>query len=246
MKRIHFMTAACALMSAAGATQAAPLVFDDRDAFVAAAKPQHLQTFNEEEHGTSFAEQPHSFGNMTFEGDFGYNVLLNYIHDGVAQDPFKPLALDGSPFALGWVAFEKILKISFFEPVLAWGADFRDFGDNGRTSVISFYDVDETLLGEAFLSGFADEEAYFRGFDFAGEVVSFMTFRLEFGDKETSTGFPIFDDAFGMDNIAFTTARGGQPAPVPLPAGMALLGSALGVFGLKRALSKQRGRGDLS
>jgi hypothetical protein len=123
------------------------------------------------------------------------------------------------------------MRIDFLTPVTSFGADFVDLGDEERITLMNFLDEDDTSIGKILVQGFGDLESAFWGIDLAGAAAS----SLEFVSIVTDD-----IDGFVMDNVMYATGRGMSPAPVPVPAGVFLMATAMGGFALRRAVSQSR------
>ena len=229
---------AALLITAATAVKSATF-YSDRNIFGLETSPQIIETFNDVGAGSSFAGQELSVGNMTFGGGISPEptVHLNYIAPGgtCVGVNFDLFETDGSPFACSYAGSHADLRVDFLAPVISWGADFTDLGDETRHTKFSFYDTDSNLISDFVASGYAHQEKRFFGFDLDGAEAGHMTMSFLVG---SSGGFSY--DAFGIDNVGFSTARGqDMPSPVPLPSSLFLMGVGGCCFvGLKRAKKK--------
>jgi hypothetical protein len=201
---------------------AAPIVYDNEAAFVAATDPEAFVDFNDVK-PVSFTGSSASVGNMTFSGPFHPNHpnatgLVNYIG---GKGPDKA-TIDDTIAVNGFSMPGASMRIDFLAPVTSFGAYFSDLGDDDKTTLINFLDADDTSIGKILVEGFDDQNLIFRGIDLAGPAASAIEFVSLFAPDDL--------EAFAMDNVYFSTGRGINPAPVPLPASALLFLAGAGVF----------------
>ncbi|MGH7863435.1 MAG: hypothetical protein ACREQB_00480 [Candidatus Binataceae bacterium] len=107
--------------------------------------------------------------------------------------------------------------------VRGFGVVFTDVETAGSTG-LEFFDVNDQLIGSALAPAFGDGSSdTFKSFSFVG--VTFIDaviarVRITNGDVDLDVGDTF--DAVAMDDFIY-----GEPAPVPVPAPLILLGSAL-------------------
>lgn len=113
----------------------------------------------------------------------------------------------------------------------AWGADINDIATETRQTALSFFDAADNLLMEMLFEELEVFEQVFFGVDLMGVAASFARFDFRsVGDEDVAI------DMFALDNMVFSVERdGSMPAPVPLPAGLVLLLTAMSALGLRRA-----------
>ncbi|MEM6681564.1 MAG: hypothetical protein AAF607_04915 [Pseudomonadota bacterium] len=233
-------TCAAALLAISSANAATS--FTDRSAFIAQTSPQVSVDFNGVPAGSSFEGQELTVGNMTLRGgvypllpDGGFNVIAP---GGLCTDTdLDFLTLDATQFACSFVDPQLDLRIDFNAPVTAWGADFRDIADTNRKTKLSFYDAEDGLITEYLAQGLEDSEKSFIGLDLMDNAATHLIFSLVLDPDQDYTL-----DFFGMDNVLFSTARGGvTPNPVPVPPALLLFGSAGAAFaGMRSARRLKR------
>lgn len=228
MKRFFPALGVLASLTLSSAAIAVPVVYDDRTEFIDAVSPHASIDFNTATPGASFSNQSLVVGNMTLQGGAHYENLatVNLIAPG--GNCFNQFSIDGSTHACGYVSRDSALRIDFLAPVVSWGADFNDLGDETRETALRFYDEDDGLLAEVIAKGKMMFEKTFFGIDLAGSKASYMLFEFAGIGDDTP------EDAFGMDNVLFSSDRG-ELTPVPLPASVLLLGGAIaGLAGFQR------------
>ncbi|MEM9879758.1 MAG: hypothetical protein AAF862_10840, partial [Pseudomonadota bacterium] len=125
---------------------------------------------------------------------------------------------DTSPYACAFVSPCSDLVIDFNAPVTAWGADFGDLADNGVSINLTFFDDEDAVVGKHTASTDLDAQKTFLGFDLMGAAATRLIFSMMDGT---------INDAFGIDNVVFSTARGmGGPSNVPIPPTFLMFASA--------------------
>ncbi|WP_424968348.1 hypothetical protein [Dinoroseobacter sp. S375] len=210
-----------------GAAGAAPVIYQDRATFVQETGPQFSVDFNDQAPNQAFGDSSLSVGKLTFSGPDVPNLPGAYNRTEPGPD-FSGFHLDGTTFILGAATLDDPMRVTFDTPVLAWGAEFNDLGDNNRDVALNVYDVSDTLIASFGISDAPDHVTQFIGWDFAGDQASY----LEIAFLGGLTNF----EGFGIDNVLFSIPRGDDvPAPVPLPAPVLLLGaSGLALAALRR------------
>ncbi len=227
MKR-RLSLAFAALVGSVHLAAAAPIVFENRDDFVAATAPQANIDFEGIDYA-SFQGTTTSVANMQFSG-FEYPEDLNGDYNYIGDD--CPLGnWNGSDSHICALVFDTSpLRIDFLTPVLSWGADFRSFADNTSRNIMQFYDAEESLLATIKVTGTPHFSTRFFGIDLDGAEASFV----EFYNVASQHG----TDAFMMDNVLYSADRGDTLPPVPLPASLPLLvggGLAFAAFARRRS-----------
>ena len=232
----HYFAAAgiLAALTFSSATNAAPIIYHDRTQFIQAASPQVSIDFESATPGASFENQPLAVGNMTLQGGSHFENLatVNVIAPGGNCN--NSFSVNGSTHACGYVSRDSPLRIDFLAPVVSWGADFSDLGDETRETALRFYGGNDNLLGEVIAKGNMMFGKTFLGVDLQGSLAAYMLFEFVGIGNDTP------EDAFGMDNVIFSTDRG-DVTPVPLPASFLLLGGSIaGLAGLRGRARKRR------
>jgi hypothetical protein len=222
MKHLCKFSLLAALVAASTAT-AAPIVYEDRDAFVAATNPNALVDFNDLEAGQSFKDKTLSVGPFSLYTDSPANGG-NHVRDG--SDGFN---IDGSNFVFGIAREGHPIEFDFLAPVFAWGATFKDLGDVNRFTVLRFFDELSNVVGEINVFDREDLTIEFFGIDLGGAKATRMEIALPLDSPS---------DNFSFDNVALTLDRA-QPAPVPLPASAMFFATG----GLALAALRRRGKG---
>lgn len=213
MKFYKLAAAAVAVLVSSTASAALVTPYTDRTLFQAAAGATVTEDFNSVAVGTSFIGTPLDLGGFTLErtiSDFGP------LPTGIIDDGTGAFNVNGTNFASVQTAtFIGDLVLNFDAPIFAFGLDLKGFNDLVlRTSI--------WLDGEAYpglTTEPADSPFRFLGFTSDTSFTS-ITFLANEGDG----------DAFGIDNIEYSTV-----SAVPVPAAAWLFGSAiLGMFGFSR------------
>ncbi len=216
MKHFRKAILLTALVSA-GAVTAAPMVYQDRAAFVAATDPNAWVDFNEFEETTSFYDQTLSVGPIS--------LFTTSPTNGANHIRTVSSGIDGTSFVFASMRQGMPIHMDFFAPVRAWGADVEHFGAAGRHGVMRFFDENSAVVGEIDVSGNTLNEPLFYGIDLDGALAT----RMEFDLLSDHT-----QDNFWFDNVALTLDRA-QPAPVPLPAsGLFFATGGLALAALRR------------
>lgn len=154
-----------------------------------------------------------------------------------SDDPFDPLFLDGLSGAIQF-AFE---GDPFFDTVLIDFDDPDGFSTNQREFGISASGVDESNILEFFLDEFfpsAGSQALL-SISFDPSDVDFSTLSPFdfFSDRANDPSAP--QDAY---KVFVELTELNSPAPVPLPAGFLLMGTALAGLGFAARPKKKRSR----
>jgi len=234
MRKLIMNTALSVMFTMPAMGHAASLYFD-RDSYIVDTNPQAFVDFNDVPLGSSYAGQELGVGPIRLSGGVRFGLPVNNIApwDGCEQQ----YTIDGTPHACSWVDLENELRMDFLAPVVSWGTDLNDIGNDTRETLLRVWDTEESLVHEyLFQDGVLAENSFF-GIDAGDTVLSHVTFSF------VQAGPDAFfqEDYFSLDNMLFTTNRGddGGPrdpvAPVPLPAPFLMLGSAaIGLFGLRK------------
>ena len=209
----------CALLLTPAVASAAPVVFTDRDQFVAATQPQTSVDFDAVT-PVSFAGSSTTTGSMTFSGGFSVNAPQGHFVTSFIGSHFQNgYTINDTHAVYGVSSRNQSMRIDFLNPILSWGADFLDLGDQGKLTFLRFNDENDQTVGEIQVSGFGEWEQAFFGIDFDGQAASSLEF--------LSIITPQQEDAFIIDNVAYSIDRNGTPgpSPVPLPASALLFGT---------------------
>jgi hypothetical protein len=219
--KLVFRSAFLAALVSASAVTAAPIFYDDRDAFVAATSPQVAVDFDDVE-PVGFSETSAVAAGMSFSGPvypvpYVDGLFINSIRGGLGT-----YTVNGTQAVFAYTTVRENVRIDFLNPVIKWGATFKGLGDvdyfgDDILTRLAFYDSEDALIGTYDVSGTAHFATHFRGVDLNGAAASYMVF-----DTITSGQG---NDVWTMDDVLYSTGRGAQPAPVPLPASALLLGT---------------------
>ncbi|MEM8555485.1 MAG: VPLPA-CTERM sorting domain-containing protein [Pseudomonadota bacterium] len=223
--RLTLGLAALALCASPVAHAASVDYFTDRAAFEAAAGDDiQTETFNSATTDTGFSGGTAYFAPFTFAADATFIFFANKI-DATPQVP--EAVNDGSTvvsFYIDTAGTGRNASITFDNPVYSFGGDFTSINDTN--------DIDTGGIRTRI--------------DLAGQSTTPVTAPINttrFLGFVSDTPFTVVSftaldaDTFSLDNVSYSeSAPGGAggPAPVPLPAGAALLLSGLAVLVARR------------